>query len=84
MNKVLEHLVQREAERAGTDAGLKEMEPDSSQGHPVTEQHKLKYRKFHLNIRKNPLFSVSVPRESVDSPSLETFKAQQTLLEQED
>jgi len=42
--------------------------------------HKLKHRKFHLNMRKN-LFSVNVtepwnrlPREIVESPSLEIFK----------
>ncbi|KFV85728.1 hypothetical protein N308_08934, partial [Struthio camelus australis] len=42
--------------------------------------HKLKHRKFHLNMRKNN-FSVRVPehwkrlpREVVESPSLEIFK----------
>ena len=42
--------------------------------------HKLEHRKFHLNRRKN-LFPVRVPeqwhrlpREGVESPSLETFK----------
>jgi len=47
--------------------------------------HKLKHRKFHLNMRKN-FFTVRVtehwnrlPREVVESPSLEIFK---TRLEQ--
>ncbi|KFV74834.1 hypothetical protein N308_06978, partial [Struthio camelus australis] len=42
--------------------------------------HKLKHRKFHLNLRKN-FFPVRVPepwnrlpREVVESPSLEIFK----------
>jgi len=42
--------------------------------------HKLKHRKFHLNMRKN-FFTLrmtehwnSLPREAVDSPSLEIFK----------
>jgi len=42
--------------------------------------HKLKHRKFHLNMRKN-FFPLRVtepwnrlPREDVDSPSLEIFK----------
>jgi len=42
--------------------------------------HKLKYRKFHLNTRKN-FFHLRVtehwnrfPREAVESPSLEIFK----------
>jgi len=43
-------------------------------------KHKLKHRKFHLNMRKN-LFTLGVtehwnrlPREVVESPSLEIFK----------
>jgi len=42
--------------------------------------HKLKHRKFHLNIRKNflPLRVMEhwnrLPRELVESPSLEIFK----------
>jgi len=42
--------------------------------------HKLKHRKFRLNMRKNffPLRVTEhwnrVPREAVDSPSLEIFK----------
>jgi len=37
--------------------------------------HKLKYRKFRLNMRKNffPLRTTE-PREVVESPSLEIFK----------
>ncbi|KFV81324.1 hypothetical protein N308_13638, partial [Struthio camelus australis] len=42
--------------------------------------HKLKHRKFHLNMRKK-FFAVRVterwnglPREAVESPSLEIFK----------
>jgi len=42
--------------------------------------HKLKHRKFHLNVRKN-FVTLRVtehwnrlPREEVDSPSLEIFK----------
>ena len=44
-------------------------------------RHKLKHRKFHLNVRKN-FFTLRVterwdrlPREAVESSSLETFKA---------
>jgi len=43
-------------------------------------RHKLKQRKFHLNMRKNffPLRVMEhwnrLPREAVDSPSLEIFK----------
>jgi len=43
--------------------------------------HKLKHRKFHLNMRKN-FFTLRVtepwnrlPREVVESPSLQIFKA---------
>jgi len=42
--------------------------------------HKLRHRKFHLNMRKNffPLWLAEhwnrLPREAVESPSLEIFK----------
>ena len=64
--------------------GVRRMGPDSFQWCPVTGQrdngHKLKQRKFHLNMRKN-FFSLRVtepwprlPREVVESPSLEIFR----------
>ncbi|KFV80448.1 hypothetical protein N308_07713, partial [Struthio camelus australis] len=42
---------------------------------------KLKHRKLHLNIRKHFAVRVAIhlnrlPREAVDSPSLEIFKTQ--------
>jgi len=64
--------------------GVRRMGPDSFQWCPVTGQgdnsHKLKHRKFHMNTRKNFLtLRVTehwnrLPREAVDSPSLEIFK----------
>ena len=60
------------------------MGPDSFQWCPATRTrgngHKLKHRKFQLNVRKN-FFTLRVmegwnrlPREVVESPSLEIFK----------
>jgi len=55
--------------------------PSSFQWCPMTGQgHKLRYRKFHLNMRKN-FFTLRVmehwnrlPREAVDCTSLEILK----------
>ena len=64
--------------------GVRRMRPNSFQWCPVTRtsgnRHKLKHRKSHLNRRKN-FFPLRVtepwnrlPREVVDSPSLEIFR----------
>ena len=63
---------------------VRRMGPSSFQWCPATGQrgnrHKLKHRKFHLNMRKN-YFSLRVtehwnrlPRDVAESPSLEIFK----------
>jgi len=59
------------------------MGPDSSvvpSDRTRDNRHKMKHRKFHLNTRKN-FFPLRVtepwprlPREAVESPSLEIFK----------
>ena len=62
--------------------GVRRMGPDSFQWCPATggNRHKLKHRKFRLNMRKN-FFTLRVtehwnrlPRGVVESPSLEIFK----------
>jgi len=64
--------------------GVNRMQPDSFQWCPATGQGamgtNLKHKKFHPNTRKS-LFTLRVmehwnwlPREVVDSPSLEIFK----------
>jgi len=60
--------------------GVKRTGPDSFQWCRVTGHgHKLKHRKFQLNLRKNFTLRVTehwnrLPREVVDSASLEIFK----------